>query len=143
MTKRPAIAALLHEGATYRQVRAVLGGGSPNVISDVRKTEAIPVPERTKYRRSVEETYALYAEPFGDGHARWAGPWAGRMPQICHPGRNGRKESALRVAFRMRHGRDAEGYVRPGCGVHQCVASGHLTDRVLRARLKNPSEVQA
>lgn len=128
------IAELLRAGATYPQVREHLGG-SFRTIAQVRKAEAIPVPEWPRPCRTPEETYALYAEPYGDGHARWTGPWAGRMPQICHPGKDGRKESALRVAFRIRHGREPAGYVRPGCTEPDCVASGHLTDRTMRDTL--------
>ncbi|PZG77291.1 hypothetical protein C1I97_36925 [Streptomyces sp. NTH33] len=131
------IAELLRAGATYPQVRAALGGGSPNTIAEIRRAENIPVPDRPRPCRTPEESYALYAEPYAGGHARWTGPWAGRMPQICRPGKHGRKESALRVAFRMRHGRDPDGYVRPGCGVPDCVASGHLTDSTMRNQLRS------
>jgi hypothetical protein len=61
------------------------------------------------------------------------------MPQVQHigpPGRRsfGRKESALRVAFRMTHGRDPIGPVRVGCRTPWCVAGPHLTDRLLRTQ---------
>ncbi|MFJ5156352.1 Trp family transcriptional regulator [Streptomyces sp. NPDC088353] len=134
-----AIAELLRVGATYAQVRATLGGASRNDIADVRRAEGIPVPERPQLCRTPEDSYALYAEPYGDGHARWTGPWAGRMPQVCHPGKGGRKESALRIAFRMRHGREPQGYVRPFCSEPDCVASGHLADRTIRDNLKRQS----
>ncbi|MGW4950638.1 hypothetical protein [Streptomyces parvulus] len=132
--QRPAIAELLRAGATYKEIREQLNVGSFNRISEVRHAEGIPVIPRPVPSRSPEQTYARYAERYGDGHARWTGAWAGRMPQIQHPGPRGkgRKESALRVAFRMEHGREPTGYVRPSCGVSDCVARGHLTDRDMR-----------
>ncbi|MGX1223173.1 hypothetical protein [Streptomyces ambofaciens] len=135
-----AIAELLRAGATYEEIREELGGGSYTLISQVRRAEGIPVIPRPRHAHTPEATYARYAEPYGDGHARWTGAWAGRMPQIQHPGPNGegRKESALRVAFRMLYGREPSGYVRPGCGVSDCVASGHLTDRDMRQARNRP-----
>ncbi|MFB6771113.1 hypothetical protein [Streptomyces sp. NPDC056337] len=135
--QRPAIAELLRAGATYKEIREQLDVGSFTTISEVRHAEGIPVIPRPVPSRSPEQTYTRYAEPYGDGHARWTGAWAGRMPQIQHPGPRGkgRKESALRVAFRMEHGREPTGYVRPGCGVSDCVARGHLTDRDMRHAL--------
>ncbi|GHI91306.1 hypothetical protein [Streptomyces olivaceus] len=134
--RHQAIAELLRAGATYEQTRAQVGGGSQTLLVAVRRTEGIPHLPRPRLCRTPEETYALYAEPYGAGHARWTGAWAGRMPQIQHPGRYGRKESALRVAFRWRHGREPEGRVKPGCGDRACVASGHLTDRTVREQLR-------
>lgn len=123
--------AMLRAGATTRQIYDATHI-SYNTIAALRRTLKLPRAQRTLDCRTPEETYALYAIPGEDGHARWEGPWAGRMPQIHHPGRRGRKESALRVAFRMRHGREPVGYVRPACGQRWCVASGHLMDRTMR-----------
>lgn len=132
MRVRQDIAELLRAGATHHQIRQQLGV-SPCTIARARRALRIPVPHRPRPARTPEESYALYATPYGDGHARWNGPWAGRMPQICH---HGRKESALRVAFRMRHNREPIGYVRPVCDEHACVASGHLADRPMREHLQ-------
>lgn len=126
--------AMLRTGATTRQIHAATHI-SYNAIAALRRALNLPRPQRTVACRTPEETYALYAVPAEDGHARWQGPWAGRMPQIHHPGRRGRKESALRVGFRMRHGREPVGYVRPTCGKTWCVASGHLMDRPMRDHL--------
>ncbi|WP_051851904.1 hypothetical protein [Streptomyces sp. NRRL F-5650] len=132
-----AIAELLRAGATYEEIRKELGGGSYRTISQVRRAEDIPVIPRPRASHTPEATYARYAEPYGDGHARWTGAWAGRMPQIQHPGPNGkgRKESALRVAFRMLYGREPTGYVRASCLESGCVAAGHLADREMRQEL--------
>lgn len=132
MRVRQDLAKLLLAGATYAEIRQQLGGVSDTTIARARRALRIPVPHRTRPARTPEESYALYATAYGDGHARWDGPWAGRMPQIWH---NGRGCSALRVAFRMRHGREPVGNVRPVCGEHACVASGHLADRPMRERL--------
>lgn len=134
MKVRADVAELLRAGATYAEIRQQLGIGSNTTISEVRKALHLPVPHRTRPTRTLQETYDLYAKPYGDGHARWEGPWAGRMPQICHPGKTGRKESALRVAFRLEYGREPVGQVKATCGEPQCVARRHIEDRPMRAR---------
>lgn len=137
MRVRQDIAELLRAGATYAEIRQQIGGVSPTTIADIRRALRIPVPHRRRPARTPEESYALYATAYGDGHARWTGPWAGRMPQIWH---NRRGCSALRVAFRMRHGREPVGHVKPVCGVLACVASDHLADRPMRERLTTTYE---
>lgn len=136
MKIRADVAAMLQAGATYTEIRQQLGIGSNTTIARARKALRLPVPHRDRPRRTLQESYELYAKPYGDGHARWEGPWAGRMPQICHPGKSGRKESALRVAFRLQYGREPVGQVKPGCDEPQCVARRHVEDRPLRARTK-------
>jgi len=135
--KRAAIADMLRAGATYREIAQTLNVGSHTTISTVRKAEGIPVvTSRRRPGRTAEQTFRLYAEPYGDGHARWTGPWAGRSPQICLPGPERRKVSALRVAFRIRTGREPEGNVKPGCGERGCIAPGHVDDRVGREAVR-------
>lgn len=135
MTHRDTIAAMLRDGATYAEIRAAVGCGY-SLISTVRREHGIPLPTRPRPCRTPEQTYHLYAIPAADGHRHWTGPWAGRMPQIQHPsrdGRDGRKESALRIGFRLHHGRDPTGRVFRSCGDLTCVAGPHLTDAPLRA----------
>ncbi|MCZ7414290.1 hypothetical protein [Streptomyces sp. WMMC897] len=125
-----AIAALLRAGRTYAQIRRAVPGASYNLIAQVRRAHNIPPNRAHRPRRSPQDSYRLYATPTEDGHAHWTGPWAGRMPQITI--RTGHAVSALRVAFRMHHGREPDGYVRPGCSDPKCVAGDHLTDRRIR-----------
>ncbi|SDM76511.1 hypothetical protein [Streptomyces wuyuanensis] len=131
MTDRAAIAKMLRAGATYAEVRAELGVGSDSVTSSVRKEYGIPVVPRPRPHRPAEDTFRLYAQPVDGGHRRWTGPWAGRMPQITLAKKA--TVSALRVAFRIRTGRDPVGYVRRTCNYPGCVEPGHLADRAERS----------
>ncbi|MGI3199632.1 hypothetical protein ACRJ4W_15375 [Streptomyces sp. GLT-R25] len=112
---RAAIAELLWAGATYGEVRERLGVGSYTTIAQVRQAEGIPVVQRPRSSRSAEETYALYAEPYGDGHARWAGPWAGRMPADPAPGPGRQRPEGERAPRRLPRGvRPRTSRQRPG-----------------------------
>lgn len=132
MKARQDIADLLRAGATYAQIRQQLGVNR-NLIASTRKALRIPVPRARTWHRTAEESFALYATPYGDGHTRWDGPMAGRMPQIWA---DGRAHSALRVAFQIRHGREPVGNVKPGCDEGTCIAPDHVVDRPMRERLK-------
>jgi hypothetical protein len=66
-----------------------------------------------------------------DGHLAWTGyRTTDGTPAITT---RGRVLSARRIAWRAWHGRDPVGYVRPGCGLDECVAPDHATDRPMRA----------
>lgn len=65
-----------------------------------------------------------------DGHLRWAGYRTTNGTPAVTTG--GRVWSARRIAFRAWHGRDPIGYVLPGCGLDECVAPEHSTDRPMR-----------
>lgn len=131
------IAELLHTTATYDEIAAETGV-SRRTVARVHTQQDITRPPRPSRALTPEQMYASRAQPCEDGHARWTGAWATRMPQILIPGppgrrKKGRKESALRVAFRLHHGREPEGHVRRDCTAPWCVAGAHLTDQRMRA----------
>ncbi|WP_328434509.1 hypothetical protein [Streptomyces sp. NBC_00425] len=67
----------------------------------------------------------------GAGHCKWIGLRSNqRVPLIDF------RTSALRVAFRMFHGREPEGMVRVTCVMKRCVAGAHLGDRPMREAAK-------
>ncbi|MDX2552588.1 hypothetical protein ACKI1J_42815 [Streptomyces scabiei] len=126
------IAAMLHAGGTYPQIKAALHVSS-RLIASVRRTYDIPLPPTRQRDRTPAETLTLYSAPTTDGHTHWTGPWAGRKPQLWH---NGRAHSALRVAFQIHHGREPEGRVtrgNQGCTDPQCITGAHLNDDRTRA----------
>ena len=132
---------LLKAGATYDEVRQQVGISAPT-ISDIRKKAGIPAPVRCGGQsRTKAEGLAACVEPYGDGHARWTGPTAGRMPQLFAEGTrfNGRH-----VVFEQHHGRSPVGNVRSNCGEIACMTGAHLTDADLRrAQPEEPVTVQA
>ncbi|WP_073946494.1 hypothetical protein [Streptomyces kebangsaanensis] len=130
--ERPAIVArigaLLLSGRTYEQVSREVGVSLPTV-GRIRGELQIPKAERVVPSRSVAEALALCIEPYGDGHARWTGSMAGRMPQLFA---EGRRYNGRHAAFQAHHGRPPVGYVLASCGETPCMAGSHLTDTVLR-----------
>ncbi|MEU1275288.1 hypothetical protein [Streptomyces sp. NPDC005799] len=79
--------------------------------------------------RSRTQALAESVESYGEGHARWTGPMAGRMPQLYA---EGSRFNARAVAFEQHHGRPPAGRIRSNCGVTTCMTGAHLTDRTLR-----------
>lgn len=65
------------------------------------------------------------------GHMEWTGYRTTDGTPVVKYGR--RVLSARRIAFRAWHGRDPVGYVLPGCGLDECMAPEHATDRQIRA----------
>ncbi|WP_328439331.1 WhiB family transcriptional regulator [Streptomyces sp. NBC_00444] len=120
---------LLRAGATYDEVAKQVGISAPT-ISAIRKKAGLPKPVRTGgHPRTKAEGLAAYVEPYGDGHARWTGPMAGRMPQLWA---DGTRFNARRVVFEQHHGRLPTGQVRSTCSEPACIASAHLADHLLR-----------
>ena len=127
------IAAMLRDGATYAAIREQLGVCSQR-ITGIRVRESIPLPDNRPGRRpygvrTPEQALAHYSQPAPDGHTHWTGPTDGSKPKLWH---GPRALNPLRVAFRLHHGREPQGHVRPGCTDPQCIAGGHLTDRTIR-----------
>ncbi|WP_225080473.1 hypothetical protein [Streptomyces sp. CoT10] len=125
----PKVVAMLRAEATTRQITAATGVSAPTLVR-IRRILDIPVPARNmRTLRTIPEGLALYVEPYGDGHARWTGPYAGDQPQLCA---GGRRHSARREAFRAHHDRPPVGTVQEDCDEPGCIAGAHLTDQTIR-----------
>ncbi|MFE6408486.1 hypothetical protein ACFVOR_16305 [Streptomyces sp. NPDC057837] len=120
------VEAMLLDGATYEHIRQVLRI-SPPTVTRIRNELQFPraLPVRPSW--SVAEALEVHTEAYGEGHARWTGPMAGRMPQLCA---EGGKFNARRVAFEQHHGRAPVGYVRACCTDAACIAGAHLADAI-------------
>ncbi|MFE7236122.1 hypothetical protein ACFVAF_37020 [Streptomyces sp. NPDC057596] len=142
--ERPAVVArvgkLLRAGATYEQISQEVGVSMPTV-GRIRGELKIPLAKRAWPSRTVAEVLSLHIEPHGDGHARWTGPMAGRMPELFA---EGRRFNARHVMFERHHGRPPVGYVVSNCREIPCMEGAHLTDAVLRGtappRLRQPGD---
>ncbi|MFF7901211.1 hypothetical protein ACFZCV_20800 [Streptomyces sp. NPDC007920] len=141
--ERPAIVArvgkLLRAGATYEQISQEVGV-SLWTVSKIRVELRIPLAKRVWPSRTVAEALALHIEPYGDGHARWTGPMAGRLCQLFA---EGRRLNARHVVFERHHGRPPVGYVRSSCREIPCMTGAHLTDAVLRGTATPEPSAQA
>lgn len=120
---------LLRAGATYAEVTKQVGISAPTIIA-IRRKAGLPSAQGrnakdTPPRRSKDEALAKYMQPYGEGHARWTGPMAGRMPQLYA---EGSRFNARHAVFEAHHGRPPVGYVRTKCTEPACIAGPHLID---------------
>ncbi|WP_431980052.1 hypothetical protein [Streptomyces qinglanensis] len=134
MKVRSDIAALLREGLSDRRIARQLRA-STKVVAATR--EALGVPKHRPGRSpavSLEDAFRSRTEPVAGGHLRWCGHHGtGGVPIVCF---RGRKVSAYRVAFRIAHGREPQGYCTSECAYPGCVAPQCVEDEVLRTRTR-------
>lgn len=125
------IVAALDAQVSNLEVADRLGCGEGRVRR-VRATAGI-----LPYRRGRRAQYGTWAEVYEahtiaveGGHLEWTGP----VSEYGTPLMRLRAETTTvyRYAFRLQHGRDAEGKTLPECGYEHCVAGAHLEDRVMR-----------
>ncbi|MEH0431241.1 hypothetical protein QBB34_33925 [Streptomyces stelliscabiei] len=127
------VAELLLQGDTYQQIRARVGVSQPTIVR-IRRARNIPVtPRPPQPARAVGQVIALHAQPFGEGHVRWTGPYAGRMPIVYAGGRF----NARHITFHAHHDRAPVGYVVGNCTEAGCLAGAHLTDELIRAAARS------
>lgn len=87
-----------------------------------------PTQPWTRYP-TPEAKFNALTEPLDGGHVRWTGPMDGPHALFKHAGQRMRP---LTYAFRLHHGREPQGTVRPGCGMSHCLAGAHLDDTPAR-----------
>jgi hypothetical protein len=125
---RADIIRLLAEGHSNRGIGRLLHT-NPLRVGRIRKELGLPQAWR-KQSITVEQKWATYTRPAGDGHLDWIGyRREGLTPMFMLRGVN---YSARRVAFRIKHGREPQGRVLPGCDHPGCVAPACTTDAVMR-----------
>ncbi|MGW6454999.1 hypothetical protein ACWF94_03590 [Streptomyces sp. NPDC055078] len=109
-------------------------GVDPTTAARARTALGIPRARGGTRPATAEAVFHARTRRVRGGHLAWTGHRNAhgvpliRIAGICR--------SAYRVAFRLRHGRDPVGKVRPGCGRPGCVAPDHLEDRPMRERTK-------
>lgn len=125
----PAAVTMLRNGATKGAVTEETGLSESTVLR-IRRLVRIPSPRRVPDGgRTIADVLTLHTQPYGNGHARWTGPTAGREYSLFA---RGERLNARAEAFRDFYGRDPVGYVRAGCGHSGCIAGAHLTDHTNR-----------
>lgn len=91
-------------------------GVAPERVRRVRAKEGVPVYPRGR-RGSGEswaEAFAARTLAVDGGHLDWTGPLSEHGTPVLRLGRAA--ETAYRYAFRVHHGREAEGKAGPACG---------------------------
>lgn len=131
MKVRADIAELLRAGVPQIRIARQLHV-APLTVQRTREALKLPAPRSgpPDTYASLEDAFHANAETVGDGHLRWTG----------HTDTNGfprlnfrqKRHSVRRIAFRIHHGRDAQGPISVGCEVADCVAGAHLEDLPIR-----------
>lgn len=121
---RDQITALLREGmsntAVARQLRC-----DRHRVGDIRRELDLPtVPQQ---RLSLDEKWRANTREVDGGHLEWIGEH-GRSTGTPVMRYREKTYTAARLAFRMRTGREPEGYAFAECDRQHCVAPAHVED---------------
>ena len=132
MTVRADIAELLRAGYGDRTI-ARQAGVSIGTVTRARAELGLPKARGgIKAAGSPEDLFWRRAQPVDGGHFEWTGHRTNRGTPML--GWKGGHYSALRVAYRIRHGQDPQGYAFVACDHPGCVAPGHVGDSATTAR---------
>lgn len=130
MKLRADIAAMLHAGHTDNAIVRELHTSKRAVANHRRHLRLPPTPRTAP---TLEQAWATYARPAGQGHMEWTGPVShSGTPVVTH---RQARHSARAVAFRIRYGRDPIGYAKAACDHPGCVAPACVTDKPMRTQL--------
>lgn len=101
-------------------------------VDEVRRELGIPTYQRGRRpaAATAEAAYTALAVAVDGGHRRWTGATHPTGTPVLYL--RTQAMTVYRLAFRIEHGREPEGNVRPTCGYPFCVAGDHLEDRRLR-----------
>lgn len=126
------IVAALRAGRSVNQVARELRVDRARVRR-IRNAHGIPAFVPVEQTRTLEEKWATYTRPLNGGHLEWTGERgaASGTPVLRY---KDAYHSPASIAFRIRHGRDAEGYAIADCEVQHCIAPDHVEDEAGRKR---------
>ncbi|MFD4658012.1 hypothetical protein ACFWP2_20580 [Kitasatospora sp. NPDC058444] len=109
-------------------------------VRQLRIDAGIPArPGGTPQTRTVEEKWRSHTRRTGGGHMTWTGEHTSGGGRVMR--HSGTAYSAHRVAYRIHHGTDPEGYAKAGCGRPGCVAPEHQIDTAERRVVHAPRTV--
>ncbi|MEU0671319.1 hypothetical protein ABZ330_00205 [Streptomyces sp. NPDC006172] len=133
------------QNASRSQIIAALRAGHSNLrISRelhcdksrvARLRRELDLPDVVLQPLTLEEKWASKTKPVDGGHLEWTGEraTASGTPLMRY------KEagySPAAIAFQIRHGRPAQGYVKAECGYKHCVAPDHVNDEAGRQQAR-------
>lgn len=131
---REQIIAALHEGkstgAIARELRADRGR-----VRAIRAELGIPAYVQIPQPLTLEQKWQANTRHVDGGHLEWTGErqsTSGTPVLRYWP----KSYSPAAIAFRIKYGRDAQGYAYAECGVKHCVAPDHVEDEAGRARTR-------
>jgi hypothetical protein len=131
--------------ATREQITELLTQGLSNTtiatqlrcdrhrVGDIRRS--LDLPNVAAQPLTLEQKWETNARPVDGGHLEWTGC---RQTPSGTPvlGYRGAAYTATRIAFRIKHGRDPQGYAYAECGFEHCIAPDHVDDEAGRARTR-------
>lgn len=131
---REQIIAALHAGHSVYRINRELRADKARIRA-IRNELGLDVYVRPEQTHTIEDKWRLFVRALDGGHMEWTGERgkASGTPLLSFKEKH---HSATAVAFRIRTGRDPEGYALPECGMKQCVAPEHVEDEPGRLRLR-------
>jgi hypothetical protein len=107
-------------------------GCSVGLVARVRRDLKAPAYARGKRptRQALEDVFRERSRPAAGGHREWTRQVAASGTPVLSW--RGQHVTAGRVAFKMAHGREPVGQVRPTCTFEHCVEPKHQADRLMR-----------
>lgn len=129
---RADIIAMLRDGHSNKRISTELRCDKTRVRR-IRNELGLPQYVRPEETRTIEDKWRLYAQTVDGGHMQWTGERStnSHLPLVSFKERH---YSAAAIAFRIRTGRDPEGYALADCGLKHCVAPAHVEDEAGRRR---------
>lgn len=102
-------------------------------VGDIRRE--LRIPNRPMQPLSLEKKWATKTRPVGDGHLEWTGSRQkpSGTPTLVYKGKT---YTAAAIAFRIKTGREPQGYAYAECGLQHCIAPDHVDDEAGRAQVR-------
>jgi hypothetical protein len=131
---RADIIAMLRDGHSNSRIVRELHVDKQRVRR-IRHELGLPAFVPVEQTRTIEEKWALFTRPVDGCHMQWTGTrgTASGTPVLSY------KEqvyTAASIAFRIRTGREPQGYAIPDCGRKHCVAPDHVNDEAGRRQAR-------
>ncbi|MGW1939003.1 hypothetical protein [Streptomyces goshikiensis] len=131
MRVRTDVAEMLRDGLTDTQI-ARHAHVAHQTVAAARSALGLPKCKPGQKRQaSLEQALRDRSREVEGGHWEWTGPRSNGLAVVRF---DGRRYTACRAAFIVRHQRAPIGEVHPGCGRRDCVAPDHMDDRPARER---------
>lgn len=131
---RADIIAMLRDGHSNTRIMRELRCDKQRVRR-IRTELDLPDYVPAEQTRTLEEKWASHTQPLDGGHLKWTGERANATGTPIMRYKEASYSPAA-VAFRIRHGREAEGYAIAACDMKHCVAPDHVNDETGRQQAR-------
>jgi hypothetical protein len=131
---REEIIAALRAGHSNNQIMRDLRCDKARVRA-LRRELGLPTFIPAEQTRTIEEKWALFTRPVDGGHMEWTGTrgTSSGTPVLSY---KEKLYTAASIAFKIKTGRDPQGYSIPDCGMTHCVAPQHVDDEAGRQQTR-------